>query len=509
MKGIGILLVAVVIIISPCRLIAQSKQPASQAVASWKKSHALDILNDFRDLLSLPNVATDIKAMEKNADWIETYLRKRQFKIQRLSAGGAPYVFAERTTPGADKTVLVYAHFDGQPVKPEHWLTPAWSPQLRDNTIQAGGKNIPWPTHSAPLDDDWRIFARSAGDDKAPVIALMAAIDALDQANIDPVVNIKILLDGEEEAGSPTLAKLLKTHGNLLTTDLMLFCDGPMHQSRKRQLVFGVRGVSSVELRTYGPSRPLHSGHYGNWAPNAAEQMVAVLDSLHDKDGLIAVKDFYADVKPMTESENKAINAMPEIEQALKHDLTINTSRLEKTRIEQAIMQPGIIITGIEVGSTGEHTRNVLVPDASASINFRLVPGQTPEKVRQLIESHFKSLGYHVINNIATSKVLLENARVLSLEWSEGYPAFRADLDSPMARQLKQILTQLDREPPLMTPTMGGSLPIYLFESVIDAPIIILPIANHDNNQHGPNENIRLGNLWDAIEIYAAVLTEL
>lgn len=504
------LLAGVLFSVSSWTLSSNSVEQAKSASTQWQKEHALDILNDFGQLLSLTNVASDINAMNKNADWIEGYLKKRQFNIQRLEAGGAPYIFAELKSPGAEKTLLIYAHFDGQPVKPENWITPAWQPQLRNNTIEAGGKDIPWPKNASQIKDHWRIFARSAGDDKAPVIALMAAIDALKSAGLSPAVNIKLILDGEEEAGSPTLNKIVEKYGHLLKADLMLFCDGPMHQSGKRQLVFGVRGVRGLNITTYGPQRPLHSGHYGNWASNAAEQMAELLASLHDDSGQIAIKNYYDNVRPMTRQEKNAIEAMPTIDKQLIENLNMHQSRLENTRIEEAIMQPAVVITGIQVGTTGNRARNVLVPQAHASINFRLVANQTPQQIKPLVERHFESLEYFITDKKATSKLLKQHKKVITLEWeANGYPAFRASIDTPVAQELKSILTELDGYPTLMTPTMGGSLPIYLFEKSVSAPIIILPIANHDNNQHGPNENLKLKNLWQAIDAYAAVILSL
>ena len=504
------LLSATFVLVYSTTVTANSVEQAKSASRQWQNTHGLAILNDFRDLLSLPNVASDRQAMNKNADWIEDYLAKRQFKIQRLDAGGAPYIFAELNNPDADKTLLIYAHFDGQPIKPENWVSPAWQPQLRDDSIEAGGIDIDWPTKVSQLKDHWRIFARSAGDDKAPVIALMAAIDALKASGLSPSVNIKLILDGEEEAGSPSLKKIIEKYGHLLKSDLMLFCDGPMHQSRKRQLVFGVRGVTGLNITSYGPQSPLHSGHYGNWAPNAAEQMATLLASLHDQSGRIAIKNYYDDVRPMTEQEKQAIDAMPNIQQQLLSDLAIHSPRLADIRVEKAIMQPAVVITGIEVGSTGQKARNVLVPKASASINFRLVANQSPKNVMLLVEKHFESLGYFITDKKATAELLKQHAKVLTLNWEEaGYPAFRASLDTPIAKKLKTILTKLDGYPTLMTPTMGGSLPIYLFEKAVSAPIIILPIANHDNNQHGPNENLKLENLWQAIDAYAAVILSL
>ena len=499
------------ILVSGCLLFdAETIQAKESASESWRKNNSLQILNDFRDLLSIPNVASDRVAMNKNADWIERYLHQRKFKTKRLNAGGAPYIYAELNNPSATKTVLIYAHFDGQPVVAERWSTPPWQPTLRDNLIDAGGKVLPWPTKNSEIDGSSFLFARSAGDDKAPIIALMAALDGLKYAGIRPTVNIKLILDGEEEAGSPTLDKIIAEHGSLLKADLMLFCDGPMHQSRQRQLVFGVRGVMGVNLTTYGPKRPLHSGHYGNWAPNAAHQMVEILASLHEDSGRIAIDNYYDEVRKMTSEERSAINAMPNIDQQLKNDLGIHPKHLEQTRIESSVMEPGVIVTGIQIGSTGDKARNVVLPKATATINLRLVANQKPGNVRKLLENHFASLGYFLTSQEATPELLKQHQKVLSLDWGDsGYPAFRTSLESPMAKKLNQILENLDGTKPLMTPTMGGSLPIYLFEQIVDAPIIILPVANHDNNQHGPDENIRVKNLWDAIDVYAAVITQL
>ncbi|MBV1908988.1 MAG: M20/M25/M40 family metallo-hydrolase [Kangiellaceae bacterium] len=503
--------IAISFFVSCCLLINSGSSVAKDSVSeSWRKANSLQILNDFRDLLSLPNVAADKAAMNKNADWIEQYLQQREFKTKRLVAGGAPYIYAELNNPAATKTVLIYAHFDGQPVIADKWTTPPWQPTLRDNLVSSGGKAIPWPTKNSEVSEESFLFARSAGDDKAPVIALMAAIDGLKHAGIQPSVNIKLILDGEEEAGSPTLSKIIAQHGSLLKADLMLFCDGPMHQSRQRQLVFGVRGVMGVNLTTYGPKRPLHSGHYGNWAPNAAQQMASILASLHDQNGKIAIKNYYDDVRKITAVEQQAIDAMPNIDQQLKNELDIHSKHMKHTRVENSVMEPGVIITGIQVGSTGDKARNVVLPRATATVNMRLVANQKPSDVRTLVEKHFSSLGYFITKDEVTSEVLKRHHKVLLLNWGDsGYPAFRTSLASSMARQLNRILEELDGRKPLMTPTMGGSLPIYLFEQVVDAPIIILPVANHDNNQHGPDENIRIKNLWDAIDVYSAVITKL
>jgi acetylornithine deacetylase/succinyl-diaminopimelate desuccinylase-like protein len=488
-------------------MLASGAAYADEAIKAYVDANAHQIMADFRDFLSMPNVASDTEDMMKNARWITDYIGKRGFESEIVSAGGAPYVIAEKKVAGATKTVLIYAHFDGQPVAPENWATPPFTPTLRDGMVESGSKTVAWPKPGTRFNPEWRLFARSAGDDKAPVIALMAAIDALDKAGISPSVNIKLILDGEEEAGSPTLDGILAAHGDKLESDLLLFCDGPMHQSRQRQLVFGVRGAMTVHLTAYGPKRPLHSGHYGNWAPNPNDRLVHLLAKMKDEEARILVPGYLDDVRPITKAEQKAIDALPRMDEVLRDDLALGDTDGGGKRLEELIMSPAIVIKGFEGGGTGKKSRNIIMPSATASLNLRLVPDQSPEGVKNALNAFFESEGFWLTDHEPSDDELKAHEKVLKVEWvSGGYGAFRSNLDSPVAQKLIGILNGIDSNPTLLTPTMGGSLPIYLFEEALDAPIILLPIANHDNNQHGRNENIRLQNLWDAVEVYAAVL---
>ena len=334
----------------------------------------------------------------------------------------------------------------------------------------------------------------------------MAALDALDAAGIEPSVNIKLILDGEEEAGSPTLARILEQHGDMLQADLLLFCDGPMHQSRRRQLVFGVRGSMTVDLTTYGPIRPVHSGHYGNWVANPTDTLVRLLTSLKDDAGEISVDGFDDDVRPLTVAEREAIAAMPDMRLLLTQELALGRTESGGERLELAVMKPAIVIKGLQGGGVGAQSSNVIRPTATASLNIRLVPDQTPKKTLEALERHIVKRGFHIVYGNPDRSVLMAHGNVIKVDAGGGYPGFRTALDSPAALRLAAILNGLDDETTLLTPTMGGSLPIYLFEKVFDMPIVLLPIANHDNNQHGSNENLRIQNLWDAIDVFAAIL---
>jgi acetylornithine deacetylase/succinyl-diaminopimelate desuccinylase-like protein len=479
---------------------------AKHAVEIYRRDHAAEILQDFVDLLSIRNVATHLPDMERNADYIIGLLQPRGFETQRLSAGGAPYIYAELNTPGASETILIYAHFDGQPVQEENWVYPPFSPTLLDGPIQAGAQTIDIKSVSGSFHPEWRLYARSAGDDKMPIVALVHTLDALAANGIELSVNLKLLLDGEEEQGSPTIARIIEENASLFDADLLLFCDGPMHQSRQTQIVFGVRGSTTIDITTYGATRPLHSGHYGNWAPNPAMQLTHLLASMRDDSGRILVEGYYDDVVPLSELERDAIADMPDVSELLKDELAIHKPEGRGKRLEELIAMPALNVRGIQAGGVGEKGRNIVLSSATTSLDLRLVPNQTPERAVTLIEEHLHTQGFHVVYEDPDDDTLRAHEKVAKLDRHDaGYPALRTPLDHPMALRLT-VLMRLIAPDLIVTPTMGGSLPLHEFGSRLTAPIIILPLANHDNNQHAENENIRLKNFWDAMQVYGAVL---
>jgi acetylornithine deacetylase/succinyl-diaminopimelate desuccinylase-like protein len=475
-------------------------------VRDWREVNEQSIVDGFVELLSIPNVAADTVNIQRNADYLVRLFDSRGFSTRLLTSDGPPAVFAEKKTPGADRTVLIYIHYDGQPANAADWASDPWVPVMRTGLVEDGGEEVPI---SAPFDPEWRLFGRSTGDDKAPVIALLAAIDALESLDQSPGVNLKVFLEGEEEAGSPHLQEVLAENRDLLQADLWLFCDGPMHQSRRLQLVYGVRGTFGVDVTVYGASRPLHSGHYGNWAPNPIVELMALLRSMRDEAGNILVAGYSDEVTPPSEAELAAIRSAPLVDDLLLEQLAIGAPETNE-RVEMAIMRPAINLRGIRSGDVGDEARNAIQVSATASVGLRLVPKQTPNHVRQAIEAHIREQGYHIVYAAPDADERREHAKIVELNWPDhGYPAYRASMELPIALEIAEILDGLNENPLIQLPTMGGSLPIYLIAEEIGAPVLILPVANHDNNQHGKDENIRLQNLWDAIEIYAAVLTGL
>jgi acetylornithine deacetylase/succinyl-diaminopimelate desuccinylase-like protein len=470
--------------------------------------HQHDILREFADLLRMPNVASDSVNIRRNADHLVALLERRGLSARRLELGGSPpAVYGQLVAPGARRTVVLYAHYDGQPVSARDWASDPWTPVLRDRPLERGGHEVAWPAEG-PLDPEWRLYGRSAGDDKAPIVALLAALDALRAQGVKPSINLKVFLEGEEEAGSPHLAAMLAAHRELLGADAWIFCDGPMHPSRRPQLVFGVRGVMGLELTVYGPARALHSGHYGNWAPNPIARMAELLAGMRDGEGRILVRGFDREVRPVTAVERAAIDATPDPDAALRDELKLGGVEAG-SRLAEAILRPAMNFRGVQAGAVGASAANAIPTEARASIDIRMVPDQTPAVVKAAVEDHLREKGWHVVSDRPDSATLRAHERVVRVEWEGGYAPYRVALDGAFPRAVAQSMEESLGRPILLTPSLGGSLPLAIFHDVLGAPVIVLPIANHDNNQHAANENLRLQNLWDGVDVMTGLLVRL
>ncbi len=480
-------------------------------VRAYRVAHEREIVRELADLLSLPNVASNLDDIRRNADLLMEMLRRRGFSTRLLEGGpeARPAVYAELATPGARRTVVFYAHYDGQPVTPARWSSDPWKPVLRSGPLGPDVRELDLATVQGPFDGEWRLFARSASDDKAPIVAFLAGLDALRAAGIQPSVNLKLFLEGEEEAGSTHLTEILRRHADLLAADAWILCDGPVHQTRRMQIYFGARGVMGLEATVYGPMRPLHSGHYGNWAPNPAVELAHLIAGLRDTEGRILIPGFYEGVRPITADERKALAALPEVETALKSELGLGRSEGGDARLQERVMLPALNLRGLRAAEVGEGAANAIPTEARASIDFRLVPDQTPERVRQLVEEHLRRQGWHVVAEAPDRETRLAHPRVVRLEWEGGYPPARTDMDLPASRAVAATIEEALGGPVLRLPILGGSVPMYLFTEALKTPIVGVPIVNHDNNQHGNDENVRLQNLWDGIEVFGVLMARL
>lgn len=482
---------------------------ARAAARVYREQHEGAILTEFAELLSLPNLASDSVNIRRNADFLLRMLGARGFANTKLLTvpGGPPAVYGELMQPGATKTLVLYAHYDGQPVDASKWSTPPWSPVLRTREVHVGGTIIPIPKGNGRVDGEARIYGRSAGDDKGSIQAILSALDALKASRLSPSVNLKVFFEGEEEAGSDHLAELLTTHAAQLAGDAWLFCDGPVHQSGRAQLSFGQRGSTGFELTVYGPTRALHSGHYGNWAPNPAMMIATLIASMRDDDGRIRIAGYMDDVIPVTAAEHRAVAELPKYDSTLRTALGLARTEAGNALLAERIMLPAFNVRGIRAGGVRETGSNTIASEAYASFDLRLVPGQTPDRVRRLVEAHIRGQGYFVTSDSVTLAMRLAHPRVARVEWGSGYPASRSPMDGPFGKAVIAAITDGTSQPLVLNPTIGASGPAYLFEQILKVPMITLPIANYDDNQHAADENLRVQNLWDGIELYAALLT--
>jgi acetylornithine deacetylase/succinyl-diaminopimelate desuccinylase-like protein len=479
-------------------------------VEGYRIAHESQIVGQLDELTRIRSVAAEPAGLAAAADRLQTLLKERGFQTRQLSpgTGAPPLVFGYLRSPGARRTVVFYAHYDGQPVTPSQWKSDPFIPVMRSASLNSGGHDIDLKAARSPFNPEWRLYGRATSDDKASIVAFLAAFDALKASGRKMSVNIKVAWEGEEEAGSPHLAQILRENQTLFASDLWLIGDAPLHQSRRQMIYFGARGITGVSVTIYGPIKALHDGHYGNWVPNPAAMAATLIAQMRDDEGRILIPGFADRVRQMTPVELEAIRSLPPIEDELKREFGIG--RTEGTeQLPSSLMRPALNIRGIRSGEVGAAAANAIPPNAMISIDLRLVPDQTPESVRVTFESFLRDEGWTIVANEPDLDTRLAHGRIARLEWEPGYPAFRSDMSTPAARAVVASARKAAQGPVALLPMMGASVPIYLFADIFKVPVIGLPIVNHDNNQHAANENLRLQNLWDGIETYAAMLATL
>jgi acetylornithine deacetylase/succinyl-diaminopimelate desuccinylase-like protein len=491
-----------------------SKLPPTLASArAYRQANEHAIVREFRDFLALPNIASDSTSIAQNAAFVLEMMKKRGIENIQLLRGtkpdAPPAVFGEVRTKGATKTIVFYAHYDGQPVNPLEWSprSKPFAPVLRSGALDKGGEIIEFPNEKTPFNPESRIYARSASDDKGGVVAILNAYEALRKSGVQPSVNIKFFFEGEEEAGSPNLGEILERHKTLLQSDGWIICDGPVHQSGRKQVVCGVRGDVNMEITIFGPKRPLHSGHYGNWVPNPAQKLASLLASMKDTNGRVVVEGFYDDVVPFTEEERAAIRTIPHADEQMKRELGVAKPDGNGALLLEMLNLPSLNINGLRSANVGAMAANVIPTQAVAALDLRLVLGNDWQRQTDKIQRHVQKQGYYVIDRDPSDEERLQYPNIAKIRVSKGYNAQRTPLRHPLARAVVAAVQTSSEEPIVVVPSLGGSLPLYLFEQHLGSTTVTVPIANHDNNQHAENENLRLQNLWNGLETFVAIMT--
>jgi acetylornithine deacetylase/succinyl-diaminopimelate desuccinylase-like protein len=496
------------VIIAISALVANGQPP----VRDYRRAHERQILDEFTRLLAIPNVASDRQNIRRNAEFILEMMQRRGLNPRLLdtaSKESPPAVYGEWKLPGATHSIVLYAHYDGQPTDAKQWTgTLPWQPVWRSAALELGGTIVTLPANSEAINPEWRLYARSSSDDKAGVMAILTAFDALKAQGIAPSLNIKFIFEGEEEAGSPHLGEIIDLNKDLLAADAWIICDGPVHQSGRKQVVFGVRGDVNVDLTVYGAKRPLHSGHYGNWAPNPAMLLARLLASMKDDAGRVTIAGWYEGVEPLGEAEQKAIAAAPAYDDELRSQLGFARAEGAGKSLLELINQPSLNINGFSSGDVGALARNVIPTTASAVLDLRLVKGTDHVRQVQKLIDHIRRQGFYVIDRDPTDDERKQHALIAKvITRAGGYNAERTRMDLPISLAAVTAVQATSTQPIVRLPTAGGSLPLSIITDHLRTVTMTVPIANYDNNQHAENENLRLQNLWDGIETMAAIMT--
>lgn len=492
-----------------CSLLAAgalSAQPVSDTLAM---RHARAVWDEFQALLALPNDAHYPDDIEKNVQWCEAAFPRRGFSTRRLSTAGIPLLLAERKSPRKNApTILAYLQLDGQPVDPSHWQQESpWKATLKKQVEGQGWVEIPWQELQGQPDPDWRIFARSASDAKGPVMIFLAAMDALNASGGKLPYHLKVIMDFEEELGSPLLAQAVETYRNELAADAFVIFDGPPHISNEPTLSFGARGIAEISISVFGPVLPQHSGHYGNYCPNPALRLAQLLAGMKDEQGRVSIPGFYDGIA-IDENAKAEMARVPDNEAYIRAQLGIAQPDMVGASYQEALQYPSLNIRGMASGWIGDEVRTIIPSVATAELDLRLVLESDPERLIGLVRKYVEDQGYLILDRKPTQQERLKHDKICRFESSVSYKAFRTELDSPVGQWLSRALVRAHGKAPIKIRTAGGSIPISPFVATLGVPAVAVPTVNPDNNQHSPNENIRMGNFIEGIKTILAILTE-
>jgi acetylornithine deacetylase/succinyl-diaminopimelate desuccinylase-like protein len=464
------------------------------------KGNQQPVVRELLDLLAIPNVAADRASIRRNADHLRGLLLKRGFTVELLETGGNPLVYGELKAPGAARTLLIYCHYDGQPVDPKGWKQPdPFRPVIRrpdgaDVSVEA-------------LTPEARIFARSASDDKSPIVMLLAAVDALKAAGAAPTANIRVVLDGEEEAGSPNLVPAIDKYRDRLAADLMVILDGPQHPSGRPTIAYGARGIARVDVTVFGPKAGVHSGNYGNWIPNPAQRLARLLASMKDDDGRILVDGWTDGIEKLSAEEAAMLAAVPEDSTTMLRAFGVAAPEKAYPNLQDAMQHPTLNVRGLASSFVGPGARTIIPDSATASIDIRLVKETPAAAMIEKIRAHVRKQGYHIVAAPPDDETRAKHPKIARLTtFGDGTNAFRTSPADPKARALARSIRDAHGTEPVHLRTLGGTVPIAPFIQTLGFPAILVPTVNFDNNQHEENENLRLGNLFDGILTVAALL---
>ncbi|MFM1808510.1 MAG: hypothetical protein RLZZ242_1235 [Bacteroidota bacterium] len=461
----------------------------------------------LKEMIAVKNDAAIAEHVTANIDYAKRVFSSRGFSIEMLETSGIPLMLATYEPKRAKRTLLTYLHVDGQAVDPSKWDQPdPYAVVLKRPMTDGGFEAVPWNTLEEAYDPELRLFGRSTSDDKGPLAMFLAAWDALTEVNKLPDYRIKMVVDFEEEQGSPSLPEAVTRYRDKLTSDAMLIFDGPRHVSNLPTLTFGARGIATITLEAYGPKLAQHSGHYGNYAPNPALLLSQALASMKDDRGRVLIKGYYDNVT-LSAADKVLLDAVPDDERAIRERLGFATPDAVGRTYQESIQYPSLNIRGLRSAWVGDEVRTIVPATALAELDIRLVPEVNAERLINLVRSHLEAQGFLVLDRAPTQEERMKHSKIMRMQSSISYQAFRTPFDAEVSVWLSNIMKKTFSEPLVSVRMSGGSIPISPFVDGLGIDAVTIPTVNADNNQHSPNENLRAQNLKDGLRTLIAVLS--
>ncbi|MFS4469458.1 M20/M25/M40 family metallo-hydrolase [Maribacter sp. 2210JD10-5] len=470
------------------------------------KSQVRHTIDELVNFVKIPNDALDADDIDQNLIWLRNKFNERGFNTSVLETENLPLFFAALPMDDAKPTVLFYMHLDGQSVDPSKWNQPNPYHIVLKSKDGDEWKNESFEDLNDDIDYDWRLFGRSTSDDKGPIVMFLNTIDLLKKDAVEIPFNVKVILDGEEEKSSKPLPKAVKTYRELLKADFLVINDGPVHASGKPTVVYGCRGITTLSLTTHGPIKPQHSGHYGNYAPNPGFLLAELLASMKDGEGKVLVKGYYNGIS-LDEPTVTILKSVPDDAMKINSNLAIKTPEKVGGFYQEALQYPSLNIRGLGSGWIGEKARTIVPATATAELDLRLVPESDGTRLKNLVKNHIKEQGFYIKETIPTKEERMAHDKIITVKEGSVTDAFRTDLNNTYGNFLVNTLKETFNEDVVQIRIMGGTVPIAPFINELKMPAFIVPMVNPDNNQHSPNENLRIGQIAYGIQTFYSILS--
>lgn len=463
-------------------------------------------LMEFREYLSIPNNSKVSSDIEANLKWTSQALEKRGFKTQVLTSNGIPHLFAQGEMDAEKKTILVYMQVDGQPVDSLSWNQESpYIPELMEE-VDGIWEPINWNFIDGEINPEWKIFARSSSDSKGPTMTFLSALDILEKEDIDPAVNLKFILDFQEEVSSPELSKIVSENRRLFEADGILIMDGTRHFSNLPNLAFGARGIATITLKIFGAKNNLHSGQYGNFAPNPVFAASKLLAGMKDESGKVLIPGFYEGVS-FSPSDIESMAAVPESIEEIQTQLGIASAEKVGNSYQEAMQYPSLNVRGIRAAWVEKEVRTIIPSEVIIEIDMRTVKETPSERQVALVKKYIIDQGYYLVENEPSDEERSSYSKLASFDFRIGSQPFRAEMESDFGQWLESGMELIFGSQYIKTRLTGGSQPMAPFINVLDIPAVSVRIPNPDNSIHAPNENIRIGNYLEGIQTCLGVLS--